>query len=157
MHDQSNTPASSTPYRAQAGYADSHLFYASGNQEPKDIIPRASPSRPSSMHFSSPAAAAASHTSAIAALRSLSIRDASPPSPGAAYHSTLWPLTSSTRSAGASPGTWYSRPSTTAFSSTYDTGYDGAGYGMMSDRPLPSRRPGHNARPKSIELLTPAW
>lgn len=76
------------------------------------------------------------------------------------YHPSIWPFN---RSPATSPSTSYSKPATSKmFSSTYDTGYYGAGggltYGMTSssiDRPLPSRKPGAYSRPKSIELVTP--
>ena len=162
MYDQNSAPATSLiPTRR---HGSNHPFYASGNPEPKDIIPRASPSRPNSMHFSPPTSPnGASPMSAITALRSLTIRDPSPPSPTmtATYHDSggIWPFA---RGSAASPGSSYSRPTSTVFSSTYDTSYYanygnyGAGYSMTStDRPLPVRRPGNYSRPKSIELVTP--
>lgn len=136
-----------------------HSFYAAGNPEPKDIIPRASPSRPSSMILQSPpisleagsdygfgVGAATQPTSAISALRSLTVRPPSPPSPTGSS-TGIWPFS---RSAANSPSTSYARPTANFFSSTYD-----GGYGGLADRPLPSRRPGAYARPKSIELVTP--
>ncbi len=157
IHDQDNTAASGTAAARSHASVAGNYPYASGNAEPRDIIPRASPSRPSSMHFAPPVG----HMSALSALRSLSIRDPSPPSPTMmpAYNttSTIWPFT---RSAAASPVTSYTRPSAGMFSSTYDTSYysSASTYAMTSvgaDRPLPSRRPGTYARPKSIELVTP--
>lgn len=131
-------------------------FYAAGNSEPRDIIPRASPSRPSSTYFSPPTTPTSSqYTSAVSALRSLSIRPPSPPSP-TTTSSSLWPFKATT-----SPCTSYTKPSN-FYSSTYDTGYGASGYtygyataNMTSDRPLPSRKPGGYSRPKSVELVTP--
>lgn len=150
------SPSSATPrslsYRTQT--SPNYPFYAAGDPEPRDIIPRASPSRPHSMLISppTPPQSASHHTSAISALRSLSIREPSPPSPSGSYPSTVWPFT--TRGA-TSPGTSYgSRPSSTVYSSTYES----YGYTMTSqhsERPLPSRNPTTYSRPKSIELVTP--
>ncbi|KAL1869076.1 hypothetical protein VTK73DRAFT_3384 [Phialemonium thermophilum] len=134
-------------------------FFSDAHPEPRDIIPRASPSRPSSLHLSPPATPdATGHTTAISALRSLTIRPPSPPSPTGTYHSSIWPFGG--RSPMASPGTSYSKAAPKAFSSTYDGGYYGGAvtYGLAPsglDRPLPSRRPGVHSRPKSIELVTP--
>lgn len=137
-------------------HAGSYPFYSADTPEPRDIIPRASPSRPSSTYFAPPDPV--THTSAISALRSLSIQDPSPPSPTltGSYHTNIWPFS---RSSGSSPDS-YSRPSAGYFSSTYDGGYYGtqAGYTMSSptmERPLPSRKPNSYSRPKSIELVTP--
>ncbi|KAK0630786.1 hypothetical protein B0T17DRAFT_231334 [Bombardia bombarda] len=156
MHDQDGMGTPSTSGRHPSHHsANSYPFY-SGAQEPRDIIPRASPSRPSSNYFSPPTTPNAGHTSAVSALRSLSIRSTSPPSPVGTYQTTIWPFA---RSAATSPSTSYSRPTSTMFSSTYDGAYYGtggmSGYGTSSDRPLPSRRPGTHSRPKSIELVTP--
>ncbi|KAF4976205.1 hypothetical protein FZEAL_7097 [Fusarium zealandicum] len=155
--DQTATSQSASSVRHYASV--NYPFYSTGNPEPRDIIPRASPSRPSSMLLSSPpttpgtGAAAYQHTSALSALRSLNARPPSPPSPTGSS-SNLWPFS---RSAATSPHNSYSRPSAAYFSSTYDGGYYGSsGYtydGM--DRPLPSRHPGGYSRPKSIELVTP--
>jgi hypothetical protein len=158
QHDQGSIPAAN-----MSAYASSSLpFYSAGNPEPRDIIPRASPSRPSSTYFSPPTTpTSAQYTSAVSALRSLSIRPPSPPSPTSAAAS-LWPFT---RSAATSPSTSYTKPSG-MFSSTYDNGYGasqygyGYGYGyaangaMSSERPLPARKSTYG-RPKSIELVTP--
>ena len=163
VHDQSNNNVASNMPRSHGSYPANYPFYSSGDPEPRDIIPRASPSRPSSMQYSSPAASTAhNHTSAISALRSISFRDPSPPSPSmtTTYHSNIWPFT---RSAAVSPSTSYNRPPSGVFSSTYDAGYYGAvggggGYSTTSpsmERPLPARRPGSYSRPKSIELVTP--
>lgn len=157
--DYSAFQSSSTPYYP---YASSH--------EPRDIIPRATPSRPSSMHFnntSPPASPSAStsyaHTSsaALSALRSLNIGGARPPSPSASPTSSggmgIWPFT---RSAATSPSTSYTKPSTGFYSTTYDaTGhYHGSGFGYGygdESRPLPSRHAPAYGRPTSIELVTP--
>lgn len=169
IHDQENTTAGPVyPSRHTSHHTANYPFYAAGHPEPRDIIPRASPSRPSSTHFSPPTTPNTTshtpgqtpgHTSAMAALRSLAIRPPSPPSPSNSYHSSMWPFT---RSAATSPSTSYSRPVSGLFASTYDGGYYSngvaAGYGFTSpggDRPLPSRRPGTYSRPKSIELVTP--
>ncbi|KAL6891310.1 hypothetical protein HDV57DRAFT_291612 [Trichoderma longibrachiatum] len=129
--------------------------------EPRDIVPRASPSRPSSMHFStsppaSPDTALNYHTSAMSALRSLNVRPPSPPSPAG---SGIWPFS---RSSATSPNNSYTRPSASllySHPSTLDLAYGGtysheAGSGGM-DRPLPSRTPGGSSRPKSVELVIP--
>jgi hypothetical protein len=156
-------PASSVNHYASANYP----FYSAGHPEPKDIIPRASPSRPSSILLNSPPATPGTgaptyqHTSAISALRSLNVRPPSPPSPTGSS-SNLWPFS---RSAATSPYNSYSRPSAPYLSSTYDGGYYGAGgsaynYEVTSggmDRPLPSRHPSTYSRPKSIELVTPMF
>ena len=156
MHDQTATTPMSPSGRYPSLHANSYPHY-SGYAEPRDIIPRASPSRPNSTHISPPTSPSAAHTSAISALRSLSIRPPSPPSPTQTYTANIWPFA---RSAATSPSTSYSRPASGLFSSTYDGAYYGAvgGYTMTSptmDRPLPSRRPGAYSRPKSIELVTP--
>lgn len=108
------------------------------------------------MYMSPPASpdSSSQHTSAIAALRSLTIREHSPPSPASSYQTGVWPF--SARNMAASPGTSYgSRPASTVCSSTYES----YGYTMTApatgERPLPSRRPGAYSRPKSIELVTP--
>lgn len=140
-------------------------FYSAGNQEPRDIVPRASPSRPTSIFVASPPTTPGTgsggyyHTSAISALRSLNVRPPSPPSPTGSS-SNLWPFS---RSAATSPHNSYTRPSAAYLSSTYDGGYYGVGSGAYTydmntgamDRPLPSRHPGTYSRPKSIELVTP--
>ncbi|KAJ9151788.1 Life-span regulatory factor domain-containing protein [Pleurostoma richardsiae] len=158
IYDQNNASVANVAL-SRGGHSPSasYPFYAAGDPEPRDIIPRASPSRPSSTHLSPPTtpSAAPSQTSAISALRSLHIRPPSPPSPTGTYHPSIWPFT---RSAATSPSTSFSRPPSGLFSSTYDGYYGVAGYTMTSpsmDRPLPSRRPGGYARPKSIELVTP--
>lgn len=145
--------------RHAAHHVANYSLYSEYHPEPRDIIPRASPSRPSSTHFSPPTTPTGfSHTTAISALRSLSIRPPSPPSPNGSYHPSIWPFT---RSPATSPSTSYSKPPSKMYSSTYDTSYYGGGpvtYGMTSssiDRPLPSRKPGAYSRPKSIELVTP--
>ncbi|CAI6088812.1 hypothetical protein V2G26_013772 [Clonostachys chloroleuca] len=159
--DQSSSATSSMP--RSYGYGN-YPFYSAGEPEPRDIIPQASPSRPSSTIYNhSPPtpttpATTSYHTSALSALRSIHGRPPSPPSPSAGG-SNFWPFNNN-RSAATSPSTSYSRPSATYLSSTYDVGYNNGGYytydygsnGM--DRPLPTRRPSH-ARPKSIELVTP--
>ncbi|KAK1769269.1 hypothetical protein QBC33DRAFT_513492 [Phialemonium atrogriseum] len=160
-HDRNNTSATTAfPSRYAGQYTANYPLYSGSHLEPKDIIPRASPSRPSSTHFSPPTTPNSSnHTTAISALRSLSIRPPSPPSPTGSYHTSIWPFN---RSPAASPSTSYSKVAPRVFSSTYDPGYYGVAgavsYGMTSssiDRPLPSRRPGAHSRPKSIELVTP--
>ncbi|KAK4456127.1 hypothetical protein QBC34DRAFT_10276 [Podospora aff. communis PSN243] len=153
VHDQTGAGGASVPNRYSSTHHASVYPLYSGAPEPRDIIPRASPSRPSSMHFSPPISPDTSHTSAISALKSLSVRPPSPSSPVGTYHSNIWPFG---RSVATSPSTSYSRPVSGLFSSTYDGAYYSAGgYGTSSDRPLPSRRPGIYSRPKSIELVTP--
>ncbi|KAH8890784.1 hypothetical protein GQ53DRAFT_765522 [Thozetella sp. PMI_491] len=156
MHDQTLAPSTTPSSRHSNHHYSAYPHYA-GHSEPKDIIPRASPSRPHSTHFSPPTTPSTTHTSAISALRSLSIRPPSPPSPSQTYSPNIWPFG---RSAATSPSTSYTRPISGLFSSTYDGAYfAGAGaYSVTSpsaDRPLPSRRPGTYSRPKSIELVTP--
>ncbi|KAL8387950.1 hypothetical protein RB595_009555 [Gaeumannomyces hyphopodioides] len=164
------SPSSATSPPAASLYP----YYSAANAESRDIIPRASPSRPNSMHYSPPTtpSSQANHSSAILALRSLSIRDSSPPSPGGimgTYHPNIWPFTSTSGGGGgsargpstASPSTSYSRPASTVFSSTYDSAYYGAaapygGGAPTLERPHPPlRRAGTYSRPKSIELVTP--
>lgn len=153
---QKTTTAQVYPSRHMSDQSANYPYYATGHPEPRDIIPRASPSRPSPNHFSPPVTPnTASHTTAISALRSLStMRPPSPPSPSSAYHPSIWPFT---RSAATSPSGSYTRPTSGIYPSTYDGAYYGngvaAGYDM--ERPLPSRRPGVYSRPKSIELVTP--
>jgi hypothetical protein len=162
LYDQESSSSSAPMYSSRQSYSSHTLsthssFYATSQTEPRDIIPRASPSRPES-HFSPPTPPS-SHdqtSDAIKALRSLSIRPPSPPTPSSTYHPSIWPFTKSTT---ASPASSYTRPLSGLFSSTYDGGYySAAGYGVTSpstERPLPSRRPGPHSRPKSIELVTP--
>jgi len=154
-HDQSITPSYMAALEQECHGSNTSL-YTAGEPEPRDIVPRASPSRPSSTYFSPPATPnTTQYTSAISALKSLSIRPPSPPSP-VSSHSSIWPFT---RSAANSPSTSYTKPSN-FYSSTYDCGYS-SGYiystasGLGSERPLPSRKPTGYARPKSIELVTP--
>lgn len=160
-YDQRSSTATSSAYTPSRSFENLGVnvsFYSAGNQEPRDIVPRASPSRPSSTNFSPPTTPTnAQYTSAISALRSLTVRPPSPPSPNM-LNGTIWPFA---RSANVSPSTSFSKP-TSYFSSTYDGGYGASGsahaytpteYGY-SDRPLPLRRPGYG-RPKSIELVTP--
>lgn len=163
-HDQSVTsqPTSHPSARSRDILGASALPYYSpgaGASEPRDIIPRASPSRPNSKYFSPPTTpTSVNYTSAVSALRSLSIRPPSPPSPSAPMATThnagIWPFA---KSAANSPSSSYTKP-TNFFSTTYDSGYGASGYGynygrVAGERPLPSRRPGD--RPKSIELVTP--
>ncbi|KAL2024399.1 hypothetical protein VTK56DRAFT_8210 [Thermocarpiscus australiensis] len=152
MHDQNSVGTYTTPIRHGGGHSITPYPFYSAPPEPRDIIPRASPSRPTSTHISAPA----THTSAISALKSLSIQPPSPTSPVGTYPSSIWPFG---RSIVTSPGDSYSKPGVKLFSSTYDGNYYGpAGadsYGTSADRPLPSRRPTAYARPKSIELVTP--
>lgn len=163
--DQSSSAHATMPRSYAAG---NYPFYSAGSPEPRDIIPPASPSRPTSMFFSqSPPmtpGTSARHSSAIASLRSLNLNDPKerPPSPPSPTGSTsnFWPF--SGRSSATSPSNSYIRPSVTYMSSTYDTGYGGAYYTLEHqqnhggmDRPLPSRNPSGYSRPKSIELVTP--
>ncbi|KAJ2989496.1 hypothetical protein NUW58_g3438 [Xylaria curta] len=157
-HDQTTTTLSHSSTKTYGGYNTGSLpFYASGNPEPRDIVPRASPSRPSSNYFSPPTTPTSSqYTSAVSALRSLSRRPPSPPSP-VSMNTGIWPFT---RSAATSPSSSYTHPSD-VYASTYDGGYHASTYShtggsvMTSDRPLPLRNPPAYSRPKSIELVTP--
>ncbi|KAJ2892899.1 uncharacterized protein MKZ38_009221 [Zalerion maritima] len=138
-------------------------YYAAEQPGPRDIVPRASPSRPTSTHFASPPSPPElphtyHHSSALSALRSLNLngRPPSPPSPGASGSGGLWPFSSSGRSTTTSPSSSYTRSNSGFFSSTYDAAYAYPNYPTGTDRPLPSRRPGAGySRPKSIELVTP--
>ncbi|KAI2613110.1 uncharacterized protein GGS25DRAFT_518792 [Hypoxylon fragiforme] len=154
-HDQNASVRASSshpPLRGHDGFGANMRFYSAGNSEPRDIIPRASPSR-----WSPPTTPTTDqYTSAVSALRSLSIRPVSPTSPTSGGHNAMWPFT---RSAITSPSTSYTK-SSNCYSSTYDNGYAVTGYGYnqantTTSRPLPSRKPGAYSRPKSIELVTP--
>ncbi|KAI0024866.1 hypothetical protein F4780DRAFT_480566 [Xylariomycetidae sp. FL0641] len=155
-HDQTSSGAATTS-AFQTSTSTSIPFYSLGDPEPRDIVPRASPSRPNSTYLSPPSTPTSSsqYTSAVSALRSLSIRPPSPPSPASAG-AGVWPFT---KSAATSPCTSYTKPSN-FYSSTYDGGYTTSGYGYntttpISERPLPSRTSHYYSRPKSIELVTP--
>ncbi|KAI1814833.1 hypothetical protein GGS20DRAFT_379610 [Poronia punctata] len=158
-HDQT-LAASYAPVSMYGGYGSGNLpFYGAENQEPRDIIPRASPSRPNSNYFSPPATPTNNqYPKSVSALRSLSRRPPSPPSPASMNASGIWPFT---RSAATSPSSSYSTPSN-VYSSTYDGAYTTSAYHhsasggvMTSDRPLPTRNPPAYSKPKSIELVTP--
>ncbi|KAL2752463.1 hypothetical protein ACRALDRAFT_1077732 [Sodiomyces alcalophilus JCM 7366] len=152
-----------TSHEQLYGHTTIHALYAEDVPEPRDIIPRASPSRPCSNYFPPPTTAGDTtghyHTSALSALRSLNVRPSSPPTLSA--QSSLWPFA---RSGGTSPSTpYYSRGGgNTTSCAAYDAGWTamgdglpyGSGVGGM-DRPLPTRRPTGYARPKSIELVVP--
>ncbi|SPN98501.1 uncharacterized protein DNG_01546 [Cephalotrichum gorgonifer] len=131
---------------ASNGYTQSAGPYHP-SYEPREIIPRASPSRAPSTYISS--SPVVTTNDAISALRSLTIRPASPSSPTGGR---IWPF-----SRGAAD-----------YPATYDPAYGKKGYGSSgggygynqygssgAERPLPSRRPGGYSRPKSIELVTP--
>ncbi|PNP50927.1 hypothetical protein THARTR1_08548 [Trichoderma harzianum] len=161
VDQNSSSQQAATVHSYYGAVHNSYAHYPGDKSEPRDIVPRASPSRPSSMHFSnsppaSPGTTLNYHTSAMSALRSLNVRPPSPPSPTG---SGIWPFS---RSSATSPNNSYTRPSTSGFfssASTYDLGYGGtysheAASGAM-DRPLPSRNPGGSSRPKSIELVIP--
>ncbi|KAI1247458.1 hypothetical protein MGN70_011348 [Eutypa lata] len=158
-HDQSASAATSLHFTSN-GYDSIGAglpFYSTADAEPRDIVPRASPSRPSSNYWSPPTTPTSTpYTSAISALKSISTRPPSPPSPTSAYSSIF----SLTRSAITSPSTSYSNPGN-FYSSTYDGGYIASGYdgstgALSSDRPLPSRKPGGiYSRPTSMDLVTP--
>ncbi|OAA38075.1 hypothetical protein NOR_06820 [Metarhizium rileyi] len=162
--DQQKSSSHPSQMRAYS-VSGNNSYYSLGKPEPSDIIPRAAPSRPNSMHFSqsppaSPGTGSGSHhISALSALRSLNIGPPSPPSPIGSTGGSLWPFS---RSAATSPASSYRRPSGPYMSSTYETGhyhgtgaytYDAGSHGL--DRPLPIRHPGAYSRPKSIELVTP--
>ncbi|KAI0850990.1 hypothetical protein F5Y00DRAFT_23882 [Daldinia vernicosa] len=140
--------------RGHEGFGAGLPYYSVGNSEPRDIIPRASPSR-----WSPPTTpTTGQHSNAISVLRSLSILPVTPTSPltGNISGNAGLPFT---RSAVTSPSTSYTKSANHFYSSTYDNGYAVTGYGYpqggMTDRPLPSRKPGAYSRPKSIELVTP--
>ena len=121
---------------------DYHTLYVP--RDPRPIIPRASPSRPSSTcpqpaYLQQPTYPAP--PDAITALRSLTVR---PASPGGA-----WPF--------GSGGGRYTATYDGAYGREHGYGYaDGhAGkYGSSADRPLPKRRPGYSGG-KGAELVTP--
>ncbi|KAI1819118.1 hypothetical protein F4861DRAFT_168238 [Xylaria intraflava] len=154
------TATVSSPFLAFEDYghyhSDSTPLYAWESSETRDIIPRASPSRPSPNNFP-PSASPGNpqYTSAITALRSLNLHPPSPPSP-LSTNGGIWPFT---RSAAASPSSSYTKPD--VHPSTYDGGYVASAYNhtdssmTASDRPLPSRNPPAYSRPKSIALVTP--
>jgi hypothetical protein len=152
MNDQNS--ASAVPNRYSTSQQDQYPVY-SAPPEPRDIIPRASPSRPTST-LMSPPTTPADVPSAISALKSLSIRPASPASPVGTYQSTLWPFGGRSVTT-SSPKNSYTKTTPGVFSSTYDCTYYTATdcYGTSHERPLPSRRPPTYSRPKSIELVTP--
>lgn len=154
MQDQNSADVSSASSRYSSTYLATQYPFYSGPPEPRDIVPRASPSRPSLAQISPPTTPA-NYTSAVSALKSLSIRPASPTSPVGTYPSNIWPFGRSMTA--TSPSNSYSRPTTSFFPSTYDGAYYSTGdnYGTSSDRPLPARRPSAYSRPKSIELVTP--
>lgn len=146
-------------------YSSSHYpFYDVQKPEPRDIIPRAVPSRPNSTYFGSSTVSTdiTANSGAQRLFSTSSARPQSPPSPTTASSGNLWPFS---RSVATSPSGSYSNAddhhsSTTAgaYPSTYHVGTTGYGYaygysGM--DRPLPSRQGGAYSRPKSIELVTP--
>ncbi|KAG5940820.1 hypothetical protein E4U53_007540 [Claviceps sorghi] len=140
---------------------DDHLYHERALAEPRDIIPRASPSQPvpTRPNQSPDTASTAHYSSALSALRALAIAPTSPPSPAGSHSGGLWPFS---RSAAASPSGSDRRPSVPCLSSTYDTSYqyssEAYAYDTGSngpDRPLPTRQPSTYSRPKSIELLTP--
>ncbi|KAH6874789.1 hypothetical protein B0T10DRAFT_498561 [Thelonectria olida] len=116
--DQTSTSQTAS---SVGSYASSNYpFYSAGVQEPRDIIPRLSPSKTSSDRLSpSPTTPDTSSTtyqrsSAISALRSLNTRPPSPPSNGSFSFRNVIPFS---RSPGANhPGT-YSRPAGTCDSS----------------------------------------
>ncbi|KAI1437689.1 hypothetical protein GGR50DRAFT_20339 [Xylaria sp. CBS 124048] len=152
-NDQNATTTSS--HLGLGGYgnylSDSPSYYASENLEARDIIPRASPSRPNSTYYQPPTSSGGyQYTSAVSALRSLNIRSPSPPS-SVSMNGSIWPFT---RSAATSPSSSYTKPD--VYPSTYDGAYHHAGSGVTtSDRPLPSRNSPAYSRPKSIALVTP--
>ncbi|KAK4163469.1 hypothetical protein QBC43DRAFT_65377 [Cladorrhinum sp. PSN259] len=143
FEDQSSSSAAQAHY---SSYPPTQYPVFSGQPEPRDIVPRASPSRPSSTNFS-PA------TPAISALSALSMRPSSPSSLSGTYHPNIWPFSS--KSSVDSPNSSYTKPAANYFSSTWDPVYGYDTYGSSADRPLPARRPNMYSRPKSIELVTP--
>ncbi|KAI6380253.1 hypothetical protein MCOR25_001682 [Pyricularia grisea] len=164
-HNSSAVTPSSQHSSSRGSYASpvsytstNYPYYSVEYSESRDIIPRASPSRPSSMHYSPPATSSmAYHGPTLSALRSLSIQDDSPPSPTTASVYHTYNTAASARGA-PSPATSYSsRPNPKkGYSSTYDNSAYYADYSDVPslDRPLP-RRSTTYSRPKSIELVTP--
>lgn len=143
FEDQSSSSAAPAHY---SSHPPTQYPVYSGQPEPRDIVPRASPSRPSSTNFSTPT------TPAVSALSSaLSIRPPSPGSLAGTYHPNIWPFSRSS----ASPSNSYTKPTANYYSSTWDPVYGYDAYGSSADRPLPARRPNMYSRPKSIELVTP--
>lgn len=157
LSDQEGFGASSSSRNWGGSHATTNYPFYSASSEPRDIIPRASPSRPSSTYVSPPTTPGTGHSSAINALKSSLYggRPASPPSPPpvGSYHPSVWPFSS--RSSATSPNNSYSNQQSGFFPSTYDGHYYGGMGDAYNDRPLPSRRPGIYSRPKSIELVTP--
>ncbi|RDA92959.1 hypothetical protein CP533_5531 [Ophiocordyceps camponoti-saundersi (nom. inval.)] len=153
--DQSSASAGAPSMMSRLGVVPVGSDLATLVVEPRDIIPRATPSRPTSIRLStSPPASPGSkvhHSSAISALRSLNLGPSSPPSP---TWSNGWPFV---RSVATSPGTSYTRPSAPYFSSssTLDGAHHVYAYESGPGRPLPPRQPSVRSRPKSIELVTP--
>ncbi|KAK4225536.1 hypothetical protein QBC38DRAFT_258198 [Podospora fimiseda] len=144
FEDLSSSSAAPPQY---SGHTPTHYPIYSGQPEPRDIVPRASPSRPNSTNFSPT-------TPAISALSALSsVRPSSPSSVAGTYHPNIWPF--SKGSTTDSPNSSYTKPAANYFSSTWDPVYQYDNYGSSADRPLPSRRPNMYSRPKSIELVTP--
>lgn len=142
--DQHSSPSPAST-AAVPTFNTSHEFFF--HDEPRDIIPQASPSRPSSTLFAtSPPSSPHEnynyhHESAVSALRSsLSGSSGRPPSPQS-LSANYWPFGRGSGANGDS-SSYYKT------SSTYDAAYYGA------DRPLPSRQP-IGYRSKSIELVTP--
>ncbi|ROT38332.1 hypothetical protein SODALDRAFT_324706 [Sodiomyces alkalinus F11] len=162
--DQTSSPIGETRHELYGHNSTTHALYAEEIPEHRDIIPRASPSRPDSNYFHPPLArdngTSHYHTSAISALRSLNVGASSPPSSSLSAQSSLWPFA---RSGGTSPSTSYGRVGgSTTSCSAYEAGWTATGHGLPyssgaggMDRPLPTRRPTGYARPKSIELVTP--
>ncbi|KAG6003670.1 hypothetical protein E4U21_001831 [Claviceps maximensis] len=161
--DQNSTSYASTMSTYYMG--GNYSSYNNTNyEEPRDIVPRAVPSQPTSTHYdhSLPASqdttSAGQYSSALSALRSLAISSTSGPSSGS-NSGGIWPFS---RSSATSSSESHRRPSVPCLSSTYDTSYqvnsrpytyDAGSNGL--DQPPPSRRSGASSRPTSTELLTP--
>lgn len=111
--------------------------------DPRPIIPRASPSRPTSTcpQPTYPPAA----PDAVTALRSLTVR---PVSPGGA-----WPFGSGGGGGGYS-ATYDGAYGRREYGYGYGNGNGYGKYGSSAERPLPKRRPGYSG-PKGAELVTP--
>ncbi|KAG5980814.1 hypothetical protein E4U55_003593 [Claviceps digitariae] len=139
-----------------------HSYHSAEYTEPRDIIPRATPSRPIPPRYTqSPSTSSTPHySSAVSALRALAITPSSPPSSNTNSSVGFWPFSRS----GSSES--HRRPSVPHMSSTYDTSYDTSyqyNTGTYTsdtgssglDRSLPIRHPAANSRRKSTDLVTP--
>ncbi|CEJ89375.1 hypothetical protein VHEMI05220 [[Torrubiella] hemipterigena] len=156
--DQSSTSSASSS-TLTLGLYGSHDHSEFHYHEPaRDIIPQASPSRPTSTLFASSPSSYdeyhSHHESAVEALRySLNNMAVRPPSPVSPTSGSIWPF----RRASAAPSVSsnedsYHKPGYMT-SATFDPGY--YHYNGAAERPLPTRQPYGYSRSKSTELVTP--